>query len=891
MDKNLVRPHQNIPESIFDQPLLRQNANSGAGFDTKTMSIERPSPFSRLNDDAATSPVSKKHRVVVDGKVFRRGAERFRVRGATYGPFAPNRAGELLPEPAMVAVDFSKMHEIGINAIRIYHSPPSWFMDLAEEWRLYVMVDIPCPKHLDFLDDKETRSKARAKIIDSMKATAGRSFLLATSIGNEISPDVVRWYGEKRICSFLAELADVAREIDPDALLTYGNFPSTEYLELPFLDFPTFNVYLHDRIKFQQYLLRLANRVGDRPLLLGEIGMDTIRHSEEEQAAFLTGHLRETALLGIAGTFVFAWTDDWYVHGWQIDDWAFGITTKDRAPKLAYQALGKLFHSSPTKLFEETPRVSVVVCSYNGGRTLEKCLASLEKLDYPNYEVILVDDGSNDDTPSIAAKFPNITTIRQQNLGLSAARNVGMNAASGEIVAYTDSDCFADPDWLGLLIHQFAKTSAAAVGGPNLTPEDGWLAGCVAAAPGQPTHVLISDDEAEHIPGCNMAFRTSILKEIGGFDPVFRKAGDDVDICWRLMDAGHLVSFTPGAFVWHHRRQGPRPYFKQQAGYGEAEAMLASKHPSRFNVWGSGRWRGELYGAFLSGLRLGGPLINRGRFGRGLFQTVYQPGPAHWAMLPTTLEWHVIAIVFAIMAFAWQPAIAIVLFMMACTCAVVVGQSIQANIARSVDGLGARCVVALLCWLQPLVRSFARYRVWFRTQPQNTAPLANRLRFPHSRQVVRFLSQTGIDREQLLETSLRELASAGFHSIDHAGWTFDDYQIPCPPAYRLSISTAQEVYGGQSNQVCICYRLRCNPWFLALSAFACFLFAIAGLAFLTGITDPMGTWLIASGFGLLVSIAMVSGRMTARRVCGLFEKTATDLGYNLFTPTDYRRRA
>ncbi|MDZ4850513.1 MAG: hypothetical protein SGI77_14605 [Pirellulaceae bacterium] len=164
------------------------------------------------------------------------------------------------------------------------------------------------------LEDRKTRAEARAKISDSIKATRGRGCLLATSVGNEIPPDVIRGYGTHRIARFLFELADVARDVDPDALLTYGNFPSTEYLELPFLDFPTFNVYLHDREKFRQYLLRLANRVGDRPLLLGEIGMDTIRHTEEERSKFLIGHLRETMLLGIAGSFVFAWTDDWYVY-------------------------------------------------------------------------------------------------------------------------------------------------------------------------------------------------------------------------------------------------------------------------------------------------------------------------------------------------------------------------------------------------------------------------------------------------------------------------------------------------------------------------------------------------------------------------------------------------
>src|SRR5206468_10184224 len=132
---------------------------------------------------------------------------------------------------------------------------------------------------------------------------------------------------------------------------------------------------------------------------------------------------------------------------------------------------------------------------------------------------------------------------------LSSARNAGLRAATSDIIAYTDSDCFADADWLTHLVHALQSSGAAAVGGPNLTPEDGWLAGCVAASPGQPTHVLESDQVAEHIPGCNMAFRREALAVLNGFDPQYRKAGDDVDVCWRLQQAGMWITFAPGAFV------------------------------------------------------------------------------------------------------------------------------------------------------------------------------------------------------------------------------------------------------------------------------------------------------------------------------------------------------
>src|SRR6202034_1089954 len=98
------------------------------------------------------------------------------------------------------------------------------------------------------------------------------------------------------------------------------------------------------------------------------------------------------------------------------------------------------------------------------------------------------------------------------------------------------------------------------------------------------------DNRAEHVPGCNMAFRRSTLLGIGGFDPQFRAAGDDVDICWRWSDAGLTIGFAPAALVWHHRRSSVRAYFKQQAGYGVAEAMLQRKHPHRFHAIGASRW-------------------------------------------------------------------------------------------------------------------------------------------------------------------------------------------------------------------------------------------------------------------------------------------------------------
>ncbi|HJZ58030.1 MAG TPA: glycosyltransferase, partial [Gemmataceae bacterium] len=445
-------------------------------------------------------PAGAGPRTRVDGKYLVRGGQRLWVKGITYGPFAPHE-GDPFPPPRVVRHDLAAMREAGINSVRAYHLPPEWLFHTLDEQGMTVLVDVPWPKHTCFLDTARAGRRARQRVREAAKAGAAHSCTLAYSIANEVPPDIVRWYGARRVERFLAELGDVAKQADPDRLVTYANYPPTEYLDLPFLDFVTFNVYLHDPEAFRRYLLRLQNLVGDRPLLLGEIGMDTLRHGELAQAEFLGGHIREAVLAGLAGAYVFSWSDDWFTGGHRIEDWGFGITREDRSPKPSYHILREVFATPPAGLLPETPRVSVVVCTYNGGRTLEQCLRSLLALDYPDYEVIVVDDGSTDDTLAILDRFrnpefgsrngvgsltprrksrgPQMRFIHQPNLGLSTARNVGLHAATGEIIAYTDSDCFADPDWLTHLVDQLERTGAAAVGGPNLTPEDGWLAACV----------------------------------------------------------------------------------------------------------------------------------------------------------------------------------------------------------------------------------------------------------------------------------------------------------------------------------------------------------------------------------------------------------------------------
>src|SRR5207248_9968185 len=111
------------------------------------------------------------------------------------------------------------------------------------------------------------------------------------------------------------------------------------------------------------------------------------------------------------------------------------------------------------------PKVSVIVCTFNGSRTLSECLGSFLWLEYPNYEVIVVNDGSTDATAKIAHSY-GFRVRTTENQGLASARNTGLKAATGEIVAYIDDDAYLDPDWLRYLASTFMNTKHAGVGGP-----------------------------------------------------------------------------------------------------------------------------------------------------------------------------------------------------------------------------------------------------------------------------------------------------------------------------------------------------------------------------------------------------------------------------------------
>lgn len=802
-------------------------------------------------------------RITTSGKFFRLGGERWFVKGFSYGPFAPNSEGENLPERFQVAHDFSLMRELGANSFRVYFPPPVWLLDLAMVYGLRVFVDVPWEKHRCFFEDWTAQESARERVRETARTLGNHPALFAISVANEIPTDIVRFYGRERIEKFINGLVEIVKEEAPDCLATYVNFPTTEYVVPTAGDFCCFNVYLHDERKFDRYLDRLQHIAGNRPLLLGEYGIDTIREGEAAQSLALTDHLQQVYHHGLAGSYVFAFTDDWFTGGKPIEDWAFGVTRRDRSLKSAAKALQTTWKSLGQENRAESPKVSVVVCSFNGSRTLHECLTSLMCLDYPDYEVILVNDGSTDATAKIAEEFPQIVYHYQENRGLSVARNVGAELATGEIVAYTDDDCVADKDWLKYLVRAMQDQKVDAIGGPNITPPaDGWVAKCIAASPGNPSHVMLDDRHAEHVPGCNMAFRRDTLLRLGGFDPQYRQAGDDVDICWRFLDAGLKIGFAAGAMVWHHRRATVRAYRKQQQGYGRSEAMVQAKHARRFSSLGRSRWQGIIYGDGAVGLTLLPETIYHGRFGSALFQTIYRSNHYQFWSILSSLEWHALALFLLVMAI-FVPSLAAVSVIMWCSS---VGFATRSAIRAPLPNNApwwCRPLVAYLYFIQPIVRGLSRHNYWLR-RVLAPRPDAEILPIPHP---VKRISSTQWDlyweskenlgREVLLEKLVDEAKRTRWSGDFDNDWTDWDIQLNADKWHSIAIRTATEELGWPHRFT----RARCvavpTPWLHLLGGAV---LAWTTLAWLTLQFLPMA-------IGLLTSILLLSHFGTSRRNC------------------------
>ncbi|MBI2423146.1 MAG: glycosyltransferase [Candidatus Hydrogenedentes bacterium] len=224
-------------------------------------------------------------------------------------------------------------------------------------------------------------------------------------------------------------------------------------------------------------------------------------------------------------------------------------------------------------------KVSVIVPVYNSEHTLAACLQACLAQSLGDYEIIVVDDGSTDDSARLARQFP-VRVVSQPNAGPAAARNRGAAMAAGERLAFTDADCVPREDWLCQLAGAFAPGVVATGGTYDIANEAALLARLIHAEI-LARHKRFSG-EVDFLGSFNVMYDAAAFHEAGGFDTRFKQAsGEDNDLAYRLQDRGGKLLFVPEAAVAHHHPERLWRYLLTQMRHGYWRVFLYRLHPRR----------------------------------------------------------------------------------------------------------------------------------------------------------------------------------------------------------------------------------------------------------------------------------------------------------------------
>src|SRR5687767_55052 len=299
----------------------------------------RTSYRAQAPEDVRPRPMKQDLRAVVRGKFLFVGDDKYFVKGSYYDPFHTGSApGEYHQQD--VDADFAVMAELGVNTVRTDAPVPPWLLDCAHRRGLKVLIGLAWPQATADLDSRETLRGIEETIREAVRRGAGHPAVLGYSVGNEIPVAVVRAFGARRIERAIRRFVEAVKEEDPTALVTYASSTETESLRLPFLDFFCFNLHPEDSAELSASIARLHNLAEDKPLILGELGLDRLKSGDKHKASSLTSYVERAFAGGCAGVCVSA------------------VSAR----------VGCLPFSNDIVW----PRVSVVVCTYNGARYLRE---------------------------------------------------------------------------------------------------------------------------------------------------------------------------------------------------------------------------------------------------------------------------------------------------------------------------------------------------------------------------------------------------------------------------------------------------------------------------------------------------------------------------------------
>jgi glycosyltransferase involved in cell wall biosynthesis len=227
--------------------------------------------------------------------------------------------------------------------------------------------------------------------------------------------------------------------------------------------------------------------------------------------------------------------------------------------------------------------VSIIIPTFNGANRIGKCLeALLEQTSGHDAEIIVVNDGSTDDTAGIVASYPGVRLVTQVNAGPAAARNRGAMEAHGSIILFTDDDCVPLPDWFAAMLAPFEDPNVVGVKGVYRTRQPQLAARFVQAEYEDRYRLMASLDSIDFVDTYSAGFRRDRFLEMNGYDTSFPVAcAEDIELSYRMSARGWLMKFVPDAVVYHTHPDAVWKYLKKKYKFAYWRVLAVRKNPSK----------------------------------------------------------------------------------------------------------------------------------------------------------------------------------------------------------------------------------------------------------------------------------------------------------------------
>ena len=231
----------------------------------------------------------------------------------------------------------------------------------------------------------------------------------------------------------------------------------------------------------------------------------------------------------------------------------------------------------------ETDLVSIVIPTFNGAQRIGKCLDALSKQLPPRpVEILVVDDGSTDNTVEVVSSYPGTRVLSQRNAGPAAARNRGAFESRGKLILFTDDDCIPTPDWLDAMLAPFADPEIVGVKGTYRTSQSSLVARFVQLEYEDKYRLMVDLATIDFIDTYSAGFRRERFLEMRGFDTSFPAAcAEDVELSYRMSARGWQMRFVPSATVWHTHPDTLGKYLRKKYKFAYWRILAVRKNPSK----------------------------------------------------------------------------------------------------------------------------------------------------------------------------------------------------------------------------------------------------------------------------------------------------------------------